>query len=686
MIQPEAHSTLSGNAPIQNFGIELNATMFDMIVSKVYTNKVKAVIREWSTNAVDACIDAKRPIKFFVHLPTILEPWFSVRDYGTGLKPEDVLGLYSTLGASTKRDSNDFNGCFGIGRGAGLAYTSSFQVDSFYKGMKYSYVVSTDSGLPTMISLGETKTDEENGLQLKVNVDPKDINRFKETAEEVYKYFDVRPLTNVELTYKDDKLVASGSGWEIAATMDAGLVVMGGVAYTLELNYFDNATYSTFRYAGLTLKVPLGSVGITPGRESLSMDDRTIAFLQEQLNRVKTEFSASITRNLDSIDDIFTKLCKYNELVRGTTYTLRKLVSWKPNIPHTSIGQFVSYDITADSTFSIVQFQGHKHTKRNVQYFNGEFQTNLKFIVADTSRGLDDAARSYKATLQSDDHVILIRPKKLTKVGIQEFNDNLKTILAMFQNPPHVLTSSHTDTGMAASGSQKYVKRTSAKNFMVLQVTQTLRTYQRDMLSALSKDYDKFYYVECHSGAPVLQKDVSKEEYKTIIGMLSKGLTVEDRTAVIGVPQYALASVKSDERFVPLVDAFKEFAKTQTVDGDGIVKAYNTLRDFTYGYTEYNLQNLSFDKAVTKDITSTVTEYESFINSSPYGSMTIAQSFIDKYKIKTLKVKLSGDLLQFLEENPAFESTVRDAVAFKNVNELLTRAGIKYERKAKVIK
>jgi len=113
MIQNAESNNLNGNAEVQDFKIEMNAMVFDMLVSKVYTDKVLAVIREWSTNAIDACIDAKLPIKFDVHLPTVLEPYFSVRDYGTGLSDEDVKGLYSTLGASTKRESNEYNGVFG---------------------------------------------------------------------------------------------------------------------------------------------------------------------------------------------------------------------------------------------------------------------------------------------------------------------------------------------------------------------------------------------------------------------------------------------------------------------------------------------------------------------------------------------------------------------------------------------
>ena len=91
----------------------MNASMFSMLSKNVYNNTILAPIREYSCNAIDACIAANNPVKFDVHLPSISNPNFSVRDYGTGLAPEDVYGLFSTAGASTKRDSNAYNGTFG---------------------------------------------------------------------------------------------------------------------------------------------------------------------------------------------------------------------------------------------------------------------------------------------------------------------------------------------------------------------------------------------------------------------------------------------------------------------------------------------------------------------------------------------------------------------------------------------
>ena len=114
MIQPELKSNVTCSTfDSTRFTIETNASMFSLLTSKVYNDPIAAVIREWSTNAIDACIAANKSIDFEVHIPTAAECYFSVRDYGTGLEADQLTTLFCTLGASTKRNSNKYNGTFG---------------------------------------------------------------------------------------------------------------------------------------------------------------------------------------------------------------------------------------------------------------------------------------------------------------------------------------------------------------------------------------------------------------------------------------------------------------------------------------------------------------------------------------------------------------------------------------------
>ena len=91
-----------------------------------YSNTQLAVVREVSANALDANAEANasRPIE--IKVPTSMNPTFAVRDFGGGLSEEDVFGLYSKYGKSTKRESNNYIGAFGIGKFAPLSYGDNF--------------------------------------------------------------------------------------------------------------------------------------------------------------------------------------------------------------------------------------------------------------------------------------------------------------------------------------------------------------------------------------------------------------------------------------------------------------------------------------------------------------------------------------------------------------------------------
>ena len=103
-----------------------------------YSNPLLATIREIIANA----LDVTKSKKVEIQLPTQIEPNFIVRDFGCGLSEEDMLGLYTKYGKSTKRESNEAIGGFGIGRFAPLSYTDSFIVRSVHKGHKHSYIKS----------------------------------------------------------------------------------------------------------------------------------------------------------------------------------------------------------------------------------------------------------------------------------------------------------------------------------------------------------------------------------------------------------------------------------------------------------------------------------------------------------------------------------------------------------------
>lgn len=302
MIQQEYKNNVKethGDIQTTGFSIEVNESMFQMLTSNVYNDTTLAVMREWSTNACDACIAAGKEVKFDVHLPTLENSIFFVRDYGTGLPPEDIVGLFSNLGASTKRNSNAYNGTLGIGRMAGLAVADAFTVESFYNGKHYSYAISMQNGVPVTMHLGDIDTTEPNGLKLSVSVDLNDIESFVARAPGLYKYFDYKPnLVSREELQESLELDVSehiSDKWFIQSSSErhsySNMVVMAQVAYTIPYSReIDDKGFS-----GLVVKAEPGAVTFNPGRESLSLNKQTIEYLNQTFKDVAEEYVQAAT-------------------------------------------------------------------------------------------------------------------------------------------------------------------------------------------------------------------------------------------------------------------------------------------------------------------------------------------------------------------------------------------------------
>ena len=95
MITTSKQTTLKQSDDFRSvsFGIKESGLshIFNVLRNQLYSDKVLAVIREYSTNAVDAHIEVGKgdvPIK--VTLPTALTPEFTVRDFGRGLTEEHI--------------------------------------------------------------------------------------------------------------------------------------------------------------------------------------------------------------------------------------------------------------------------------------------------------------------------------------------------------------------------------------------------------------------------------------------------------------------------------------------------------------------------------------------------------------------------------------------------------------------
>ena len=122
------------------FVIKSSPHLFRVLSDQIYSDKIMAVIRELSCNAIDSQVSAKSSKKFCVNVPSSLDPTFWVEDFGTGIDPDKIVEIFWTYGESTKTKDNLAIGALGLGSKSPFAYTkSSFVVRNRYNGSEYTY-------------------------------------------------------------------------------------------------------------------------------------------------------------------------------------------------------------------------------------------------------------------------------------------------------------------------------------------------------------------------------------------------------------------------------------------------------------------------------------------------------------------------------------------------------------------
>lgn len=147
--------------------------VMDML-SKLYNNPLKAAIREYVSNGVDAHVKdgVTRPVE--VTLPTFAEPKLVIRDFGHGMSVFDIITIYGNFGTSDKRQSDDYIGGFGIGSKSGLAVSDIIDVTSIANGEKNVFCVKrTSDGIVTQFrEEAQPAKGLESGTTIQIDVNP----------------------------------------------------------------------------------------------------------------------------------------------------------------------------------------------------------------------------------------------------------------------------------------------------------------------------------------------------------------------------------------------------------------------------------------------------------------------------------------------------------------------------------
>lgn len=322
-----------------SFGIKKEglAHIFNVLRNQLYSNKILAVIREYSCNAYDAQVEAgTSDQKFVVTCPTLDDPSFKVRDFGNGLSPEGIAEVYAYYGESTKRNSNALIGQLGLGSKSGFAYGDNFVIRSFHDGTLYTYNAFLDeTKIGQILKMSEEPTSENNGVEIVIPVKVRDILSFKENIGTFFKYFANKPkIVNIEQEYLDncwktDDKVLHGEGWQFLKSRNSwdkspSMMIMGNVAYPLNGTSVDNlpAIYHT----DFIVEFNIGELEVSASREALQFSTTTQNAIRKRFQLIKNEIDVKIREKITNAKSLFEAKCIYHSLTAagGDFYRFQK--------------------------------------------------------------------------------------------------------------------------------------------------------------------------------------------------------------------------------------------------------------------------------------------------------------------------------------------------------------------------
>lgn len=431
--------TTSGVSSSAMFGMDEEdaAHIFSVLRGSLYSNKERAVLREYACNAWDEHQDAGipgKPIK--VVLPTTIEPTLVIRDYGRGLSEKDVFGIYAKYGKSTKRSKPDAVGFLGLGSKSAFCYSDTFTITSHHKGRKSVYIAAIDeTDVGKVMKLhSEPCSRKDTGVEIRIPVRPEDIDTF--TREATYLFRFMSPSPDINIALPEPPVVKEQVNGYILGKADANsghvwTAIMGPVPYRLDLTRMmpelraegleDLAKSVT---GGLFFK--LGEVSVAAHREELEYTQRTknavVATLKRLFSEIMGEMEA-VTANPQATPwakrlavHAFRKKTglpvpgKYAVWAspKVTIYTHERLRDGDGNWIKDSTGEYVT---KAPRTFRISGFPYKKqrsryddtpteHMAKLSEWPDVEVLSTSRLIIRDTNLPL----RGYRLTV--DDHVV----------------------------------------------------------------------------------------------------------------------------------------------------------------------------------------------------------------------------------------------------------------------------------------
>jgi hypothetical protein len=634
---PQNEAIMSNVGEIGEFRIRNSAKAFNILSSGLYANKVRAIIRELSCNAVDSHIAAgKQDTPFDVHLPNQLEPWFAIRDYGTGLNHDQVTNIYTTYFESTKTNSNEFIGALGLGSKSPFSYTDNFTVTAVKDGVKGIYTAFiNDQGVPSIALMTSEETTDPSGVEVKFSVNDRyDFSKFRDEARHVYTYFKLRPVVSGDssfafrdVEYETENIIPGVHSYKDGRR---SVAIMGNIAYPIEVPQgSDLGGLNNLLSCGLEMHFGIGELDFQASREGLSYIPQTVEAIKNKLVAVNAALSVVIAKEADAIGNLWDRAIhlqkKYSNSLWSTAIKKYVQDTKLPTFDDSRYGGTKEFKILIDElaskyNISVRGFDYSKHQKgypnlkqstdhvkmadgTYVYLYNWSFtvSSNLRFIVNDTNVGAVERAKFHYRTNKPDASARVVVLDKVDKTKDMK----LKAFFKAISSPPesYVSKASDLDKKERAAGIAKNVTILSLQERGSGGYYREREMVWRDAGKADTFDAAGTYYYLPLSGFEIQSKygmHDAKQFYNDLKDCGIDGL----KTTIYGVRKGDIEFIRTQKNWINIEDHIAGVL-AKPIDNKLVMSLVLQAID--------NFNNISYNFNVTSQVTNANSPYVAFV-------------------------------------------------------------------------
>ena len=333
----ETAKVIGGVDTSNSMRMNLTAQSYSLILENLYKDPLGAVLRELTTNAVEAHqMAGTTDKKVAIQLPTMLDTDLIIRDFGTGLTDDEIEKYLNCLFSSSKGEDNDAMGGFGLGSKSPLALVDSFNLVSVKDGYQYDYMWIKEKGqIPTPIFQGKSKTSRQNGITITVplgsstKVPLQNLQRYVAASanrqlfafqnqvmivEDASKDYDdlvdissklftdklLVDLPNISIYH--DSAIAGNGGYSYGYGRNytaKSYVQIGSVIYDYsfaDISFSDLAAYfNNLQNFVVAIKVPIGQLELPMSREEVNITDNNKTLVGQAYKRALDDIKQHIT-------------------------------------------------------------------------------------------------------------------------------------------------------------------------------------------------------------------------------------------------------------------------------------------------------------------------------------------------------------------------------------------------------